>query len=227
MNIDDAFAKLLGRQATDEERMRLYRTRDALGLKDNDALWLVLIALQSHQAQYDEMPRKIEDATLKILANAKKTAETEMMGTAVKIHGELVQSVSSTAREVANSVAGKSMAQWALGAFAGAAVVILGALWFGHNWGYNAAKNEAAAVSAWMTTAAGQRAWQAFERDADRAEWAGTREARAAYLMSRNGSLAFIVDCNQPGWTTEKKNGTKFCYPFAVKGGNVYGWEMP
>lgn len=227
MKIEDAFTKLLGRQATDEERMRLYRTRDALGLQDNDALWLLLIGLQYHQVQYEAMPGQIANEVNGILANAKKTAETEMMGTAVKIHGELVQSVSSTAREVANSVAGKSMAQWALLAFAGAAVVILGALWFGHNWGYNSAKNEAAAVNAWMSTAAGQRAWQAFERDPDRAEWAGTRDARAAYLLFRNGSLAFLADCKQKGWTSEKKNGKEFCFPYAAKDGLTYGWEMP
>ena len=68
---------------------------------------------------------------------------------------------------------------------------------------------------------------QAFERDPDRAEWAGTRDARAAYLLSRNGSLAFLADCKQKGWTSEKKNGKEVCYPYAAKDGLTYGWEMP
>ena len=37
-DLDDSFAKLLGRQPSDAERQNLYRVRDALGLKNNDAL---------------------------------------------------------------------------------------------------------------------------------------------------------------------------------------------
>ena len=48
-DLDDSFAKLLARQPTDAERQRLYQVRDALGLKNNDALWLVLMALE-HRA---------------------------------------------------------------------------------------------------------------------------------------------------------------------------------
>ena len=227
MNIDDAFAKLLGRQATDEERMRLYRTRDALGLQDNDALWLLLIGLQYHQIQYEAIPEQISNAVNGILSNAKKTAETEMKGTAVKIHGELVQSVANTAKEVANATAGKSMAQWTLSAVFGSAVVICGALWLGHNWGYDAGKAEAATAAAWMATAPGQAAYKAFRDDPEAAEWAGTRAARTAYRMHKSGSLAIVEDCSRPGWETEKKNGTKICYPYAIKNGNVYGWEIP
>jgi len=31
---------------SDEERQRLYRLRDALGLRDNDAFWSIVIALE-------------------------------------------------------------------------------------------------------------------------------------------------------------------------------------
>jgi len=33
--------------------------RDALGLKSNDALWLVLMALQHYQSQYEKFPGRI------------------------------------------------------------------------------------------------------------------------------------------------------------------------
>jgi hypothetical protein len=48
--LDDAFSKLLGRQATDAERERLHRVRDVLGLGGNDALWLVLLALEHYDS---------------------------------------------------------------------------------------------------------------------------------------------------------------------------------
>lgn len=227
MKIEDAFTKLLGRQATDEERMRLYRTRDALGLQDNDALWLLLIGLQYHQIQYEAMPGQIAREVNGILANAKKTAETEMMGTAVKIHGELVQSVANTAKDVANATAGKSMAQWALGAFGGAALVIIGALWFGHNWGYSAGKSEAATVAAWMTTAPGQAAYRAFLDDPVAAEWAGTRAAQVAFKLSKTDDLVAIAKCDRKGWTKEvRPEGTTVCVP-RPDGKNIWGWTVP
>jgi hypothetical protein len=33
LSVDDVFAKVVGRTASDEERARLYRLRDALGLR--------------------------------------------------------------------------------------------------------------------------------------------------------------------------------------------------
>ena len=41
-----AFEKLLGRESKPAEREQLYRVKEALGLRDNDALWLILFALQ-------------------------------------------------------------------------------------------------------------------------------------------------------------------------------------
>jgi hypothetical protein len=58
----DAFARLLGRQPSDAERERLHRLRAELGLRGNDALWLVLVALQYHLTLYQSIPARIERA---------------------------------------------------------------------------------------------------------------------------------------------------------------------
>ena len=70
-DLDDSFAKLLGRQPSDAERQSLYRVRDALGLKNNDALWLVLMALQHYQGQYEKFPQAIAQAAKDTLVNFK------------------------------------------------------------------------------------------------------------------------------------------------------------
>ena len=44
--VETAYERLLGRAATVAERDQLRRVQNALGLRDNDALWLVLYALQ-------------------------------------------------------------------------------------------------------------------------------------------------------------------------------------
>ncbi len=80
--LDDSFAKLLGRQPSDTERQNLYQVRDALGLENNDALWLVLMALQHYQGQYEKFPDKIAQAAKDVLANFKMIADATVKASA-------------------------------------------------------------------------------------------------------------------------------------------------
>ncbi len=70
--IDSAFHRLLGRTPTQEEQVRLYRVKDALGLDANDSLWLILIALDYHRTLYEEIPKQLAGASqpLRALAHA-------------------------------------------------------------------------------------------------------------------------------------------------------------
>ena len=76
--LEDSFAKLLGRQPTDADRQRLYRVRDALGLKNNDALWLVLMALQHYESLYADIPNSIKQSAQKAAASAAGQAQAEV-----------------------------------------------------------------------------------------------------------------------------------------------------
>lgn len=58
-HLESAFEKLLGRQPSELEVTRLYRVKSALGIQDNDALWLVLIALESYDTLYRKYPELI------------------------------------------------------------------------------------------------------------------------------------------------------------------------
>ena len=57
--LENAFQQLTGRTPTDADRERLYRAKNALGLPDNDALWLLLIALDYYQSLYEKIPSQI------------------------------------------------------------------------------------------------------------------------------------------------------------------------
>jgi len=46
MSLESAFAKLAGREPSEERRQRSYRIRDALGIKNNDAFWNIVMALE-------------------------------------------------------------------------------------------------------------------------------------------------------------------------------------
>lgn len=109
-DLDDSFAKLIGRQPSDAERQQLYNVRDALGLQNNDALWLILMALQYYQHQYEQFPTVIARASKDILADFKAAADATVKASAESAKAELAQAVATTAQEVAHHIAEKEVA---------------------------------------------------------------------------------------------------------------------
>lgn len=51
-----AFETLLGRSATTEEETRILQLQKELGIKDDDALWVIILALQYHLTLYEKIP---------------------------------------------------------------------------------------------------------------------------------------------------------------------------
>lgn len=77
-SVDKTFEKLIGRQATPLEVERLHRVRDALGLRDNDALWLILMALESYDTLYRRYPEMIV-AQLRSALDEQRSAAATMV----------------------------------------------------------------------------------------------------------------------------------------------------
>ena len=71
-DLETSFDRLLGRQPSDAEIQELYRVRDALGLRNNDSLWLVLLALQHYKTQSaKELTDSINDIKARVSAAAR------------------------------------------------------------------------------------------------------------------------------------------------------------
>lgn len=210
-DLDDSFAKLLGRQPSDTERQSLYRVRDALGLKNNDALWLVLMALEHYQGQYEKFPQAIAQAAKDTLVNFKVTADATVKASAEAAKADLAQAVASAAQEVAQNTSAKQMWQWAAGCIVAAFLCFGSFGWYmhsagsssGYNLGYGAGYNEAKDEKA-------------------AAAWANTPEGRLAYRFAQSGELQRLTQCNGKGWTV--KGGV--CYPHQAPEG-TYGWKLP
>lgn len=210
--LDDSFARLLERQPSDAERQQLYRVRDALGLKNNDALWLVLMALQHYQSQYERFPASIAAAAREAVAEVKTTADAAMRASAESARADLAQAVAVSATQVAHQVAGKQKLQW-LAASSVVICLVLGAVgWFafssgqtsgyhgGFGVGYREARDEKAAAS-----------------------WANTPDGKLAYRFAESGELQRLARCQGKGWEIRKR----FCYPLPVPNDGTYGWAMP
>jgi len=58
-SVEKAFERLLKRQPSEAEKVRLFELKDALGLAPDDALWLMFLGLQYHQSIYEEIPARI------------------------------------------------------------------------------------------------------------------------------------------------------------------------
>ena len=211
-DLDDSFAKLLGRQPSDTERQNLYRVRDALGLKNNDALWLVLMALEHYQGQYEKFPQAIAQAAKDTLVNFKATADATVKASAEAAKADLAEAVAAAARDVAQNTSRKQMWQWAAGCLAAAFLCFGSFGWFmhstgsssgyslGYGTGYNEAKDEKAAAA-----------------------WANTPEGKLAYRFAQTGNLNDLATCNGMGGRRE----SGVCFVQTAKDGKIYGWRLP
>ena len=206
-DLQTSFEKLLKRQPTDAEVHRLYQVRDALELKNNDALWLVLMALQHYETSYQEMPAAIEAAAASVMTKVKSTADTTMKASAESFKADMARAVLSVARDVARDTSRKQMWQWAGGAV-GVAFLTLGLMGWGAftkgtdsgiTDGYRLAQDEKAAAA-----------------------WANTPQGQTAYRLAQLGMIEKLATCDSPGWKVE--HGA--CIPHAAPDGLVYGWKI-
>jgi len=210
--LDDSFSKLLGRQPNDAERQQLYKVRDALGLKNNDAIWLVLMALQYYQDQYDIFPKLIAQSAKDTLVNFKATADATVKASAEAAKADLAQAVASAAREVAHNTSAKQMWQWAAGCIAVAFLCVGVFGWYMHSSGHDGGYNSGYGVG-----------YSEAKDEKAAAAWANTPEGKLAYRFAQSGELQRLAKCQGKGWKIEKS----VCYPYANGNEGTYGWSLP
>lgn len=85
----DRLERLLDRELSDEERDRLCRIQDILGIKDTDGFWDVIIAMEYQRKYYDELPDKISNAAREIFGGLSEAADKEV----ALAQGKLAESV--------------------------------------------------------------------------------------------------------------------------------------
>jgi len=168
-HLDSAFERLIGRQATPQDRARLHRVRDSLGLHPNDALWEVLIALQYYYSLYERFPAMIRGAARELLIECKNESDqniaqakqqvqqrtglaaVEVAQAAVAAHASLEKTIQQAARRIALAAGFATRWPWVLGGAAAMALVVILAgtiaLGFGRQQGYAAGYTAGFAVA--------------------------------------------------------------------------------
>jgi hypothetical protein len=127
LSVEEAFAALLGRHASAEERERLHRVRDALHLGDNDALWLIVLALEHYDATFRRYPEQLREVTRTTLEETRRAYATAAAQEAARAQRVLSERVVEASREMAKRLAEQPFS-WTMATLAMAAVVAFGAL---------------------------------------------------------------------------------------------------
>lgn len=73
--------EILGRQLSESEINRLERIKRTLAIRDDDALWDILVALEYHHDYCEKLPEKIAQITLENNSEFLKVAQKELSKT--------------------------------------------------------------------------------------------------------------------------------------------------
>ena len=206
--LDDSFAVLLGRQPSDRERQNLYRVRDALKLKNNDAVWLLLMTLEHYDTLYRRYPALMVAAAKEITTDVRETAAAQARAAAADTTKALAHAVATAATASAKKAAGAQMLKWATGCFLAAMGCISTIGW----WANGKGQREGYAIG---YEAARERYENAVAVDS----WANSHEGQLAYELAKAGSLRELATCSGHGWV--EREGV--CYP----GSKAHGWRLP
>ncbi len=104
MTIEELFAKVVGRQASESEREHLYRLREALGLRDNDAFWYIVMTLEHYDSLYREYPERIAAQAIKAIEGTRKAFAQAAAMESAKAQHLLARQVARTSMQIAKKM---------------------------------------------------------------------------------------------------------------------------
>lgn len=112
IDVERTFERLIGRQPSDKEIQSLYRVKGALEIEDNDALWLVLMALESYDTLYRRYPAIIDAQLRKSLEDQRTTIAAMADAETKRALGTLADAVCKTSEAVALRLTQASWMLW-------------------------------------------------------------------------------------------------------------------
>jgi hypothetical protein len=108
--LETCFEQLVGRPMGEVERARLYRLRAVLGLKDNDAFWAIVMALEHYDALFREYPAQLAKLTERTLENVRTVCGAAAHEQVAKVQRMLADKVADTSAMLARKLVDKPFA---------------------------------------------------------------------------------------------------------------------
>ena len=207
------YERIVGQPPSAEQADRMRSLGSALRIKDNDALWSILVALEYHQRLYADVPAQVATQRAAAQSEANRIAHETMVKAArdvetwtARAKSELTSAVEqrvSIGREDRKSLYRQTVVY--------AACVVLVCTLAGFFVGFRSGRAESLLEAQQI------------------AGWVGTSEGQVAKAMSDSGELDALVRCNRPGWeTVTVKDGRRICVPNPEKKrASPSGWFLP
>ena len=203
MSLMELYRELHGEPMPDEVQVRLLKIEKAMGIRDNDALWSILLAMDYYYRLYFEFPERIKGKTKEALDEIRKAHQPTINASVQTIREAEAQARSSLAQAVPGIVdraiekTRLETLEYALTLKARKWIVI----------------GLTAGILGLSVT--GLVAY-------DRGKSEGYAEA-----LPVAGFIGHFVNCDEPGWKIgTSKSGDKICSPFPDSDQGTYGWKI-
>ncbi len=203
MSLMELYREIHGEPMPDEVQVRLLRIEKAMGIRDNDALWSILLAMDYYYRLYVEFPERIKGKTKEALDEIRKSHQPTINASVQAIRqaeAEARSSLAQTVPDIVDRAIQKTRSEtleYALNLKArkwitiGLTVGIVGLSGVG---------------------------WAAYDQ--------GKSEGYAEALPVA-GFIGHFVNCDEPGWKIgTSKSGDKICSPFPDSDHGTYGWKI-
>ena len=103
---ETAFQRVVGRLPDEAERARFYALRDALRLRETDALWAIFVALEHYLNLYERFPPMIHAAARELLVECKTGTDRALADARERLDAAARERASAAAAEVAEAASG-------------------------------------------------------------------------------------------------------------------------
>jgi hypothetical protein len=105
VSIETAFSQLVGRQPTQAESERLHRLRSVLGLRDNDAFWSIVLALEHYDSFFRAYPSELATVTERAVENVRAACAAAAAQEVAAVQRALAEKVADTSVTLARKLA--------------------------------------------------------------------------------------------------------------------------
>ena len=100
---ETAFQRVVGRLPDEVERARFHALRDALRLRETDALWAIFVALEHYLNLYERFPPMIHAAARELLVECKTGTDRALADARARLDAAARERASAAAAEVAEA----------------------------------------------------------------------------------------------------------------------------
>ena len=203
MNYMELYRELHGEPMPDKVQVRLLKIEKAMGIRDNDALWSVLLVMDYYYRLYYEVPEEIKGKTKEALEEIRKAHQPTIHASVQAIRQAEAEARNSLAQEVPDIV-DRAIQKTRLETFEYAMKL-------------KARKWITIGLTVGIVGLSGV-SWVVYDQ--------GKSEGYAKALPLRE-SISHFVNCDEPGWKIGiSKSGDKMCSPLPDSDNETYGLKI-